>query len=141
VPRPTVLLPPWETKPKPGACNTERAADGQAADLRLRSLFSGAGSGDLFFHQTQAPADGRGYAHAHIACMSRLRFLVLMIEALRPGAFEWVLFESFDDAPGFEPFARSDLSFPTYESAWEAGCAALQSRMEEPKLDLLDDED
>ncbi|MBT2326903.1 hypothetical protein J7E62_31890 [Variovorax paradoxus] len=75
-----------------------------------------------------------------IACMSRFRFLVLMIEALRSGAFEWVLFESFDDVSGFEPFARSELSFTTYKSAWEAGCLALQSRMEEPKLDLLDDE-
>lgn len=72
--------------------------------------------------------------------MHRFRFLVLMIEALRPGAFEWVLFESFDDVPGFEPLARSDRSFPTYERAWEAGCAALQSRMEEPKPDLLDEE-
>jgi len=72
--------------------------------------------------------------------MSHLRFLVLMIEALRSGAFEWVLLESFDDVPGFEPFARSELSFLTYESAWGAGCATLQSRMEDPKLDLLDDE-
>lgn len=71
--------------------------------------------------------------------MSRVRFLVLMVEALRPGAFDWVLFESFDDLSGFEPLARSDLSFPTYERAWEAGCAALQSRMEDPKLNLLDD--
>jgi len=72
--------------------------------------------------------------------MSHLRFLVLMIKALRSGAFEWVLLESFDDVPGFEPLARSELSFLTYESAWEAGCAALQLRMEDPKLDLLDDE-
>lgn len=76
-----------------------------------------------------------------IACMSRFRFLVSMVEALRSGAFEWVLFESFDDVPGFEPLARSELSFPTYKSAWEAGCVALQSRMDDPKLDLLDDED
>jgi hypothetical protein len=76
-----------------------------------------------------------------IACMSRLRFLLLTVEALRSGAFEWVLLESFDDVPGFEPFARSDLSFTTYKSAWEAGCLALQSRMEDPKLDLLDKED
>jgi hypothetical protein len=74
-----------------------------------------------------------------MARMSRFRFVVLMVEALRPGAFEWVLFESFDDMPGFEPFARSDLSFPTYERAWEAGCAALRSCMED--LNLLDDED
>ncbi|CAN7503376.1 hypothetical protein LJR084_003589 [Variovorax sp. LjRoot84] len=75
--------------------------------------------------------------------MSRFRFLILMVDALQSGAFEWVLFESFDDVPDFEPLARSDLGFPTYESAWEAGCAALRSRMgmEDPKLDLLDDED
>jgi hypothetical protein len=73
--------------------------------------------------------------------MSGLRFLVLMVETHRPGVFEWVLLESFDDVPGFEPLARSELSFPTFESAWQAGCAALQTRMEGPKLDLLDEED
>jgi hypothetical protein len=73
--------------------------------------------------------------------MSRFRFLVVMVEALRPGAFEWVLLESFDDMPGFEPLARSELGFPTYESAWEGGCAALQSRMEDPRLNRLGDED
>jgi hypothetical protein len=61
-----------------------------------------------------------------------------MVEARRSGAFEWVLLESFNDLPGLEPLARSDVSF--LESAWEAGCAALQSHMEDPKLDLLDDE-
>ena len=74
-----------------------------------------------------------------MAGMCRARFLVVMVDILRPGAFGWALFESFDDMPGFEPFARSDLSFPTYERAWEAGCAALQSCMED--LNLLDDED
>jgi hypothetical protein len=76
-----------------------------------------------------------------MARMSRFRFVVLMVEALRPGAFEWVLFESFDDMPGFEALARSDCSFPTHDRAWEAGCAALQSRIEDPKLNLLEDED
>lgn len=73
--------------------------------------------------------------------MRRARFLVLTVELLRSGAFQWVLFESFDDLPGFEPFARSDLSFTTYQSAWDAGCEALQSLMAEPTLDLLDDDD
>jgi len=73
--------------------------------------------------------------------MSRSRFLVLEVEMLRSGAFEWVLRESFDDSPDFELFTRSDLSFITSKDAWEAGCLALQARMEEPKLDLLDDED
>jgi len=54
---------------------------------------------------------------------------------LRSGAFEWVLRESFDDSPDFELFTRSDLSFITSKDAWEAGCLALQSRMEDPKLD------
>lgn len=72
--------------------------------------------------------------------MSRVRFLVLVVEALRSGAFKWVLLESFDDVPGFEPCERSDLSFTTHESAWEAGCAALQSRMDDPQV-LLDDEE
>jgi len=73
--------------------------------------------------------------------MSRVRFLVLEVEALRHGAFEWVLLESFDDVHDFELVARSDLIFPTFERAWEAGCQALQSRMEDPKLHLLDEED
>lgn len=57
--------------------------------------------------------------------MSRSRFLILTVEALHPGAFEWSLSESFDDLPGFRPYMRSDRPFPTYESAWEAGCAEL----------------
>lgn len=73
--------------------------------------------------------------------MSGFRFLVLEIETLRSGAFEWVLLESFDDVHDFEFFARSDLIFPTFERAWEAGCLALQSRMGDPKLHLLDEED
>jgi hypothetical protein len=97
--------------------------------------------GELSFHQTQAPADGKSNAHAQHCCMSRFRFLVLIVEALPSGAFEWVLFESFDDVPRFEPLARSELSFTTYKSAWDAGCVALQSRMEDPKLELLDNED
>jgi hypothetical protein len=76
-----------------------------------------------------------------IAGMHRFRFLVLMVEALQSGAFEWVLLESFDDGPGFEPLARSDLSFMTYESAWQAGCAAVQSRMDDPQVIQLDDDD
>jgi len=60
---------------------------------------------------------------------------------LRSGAFKWVLRESFDDAPDFEVLTRSDLSFITSKDAWEAGCLALQARMDDPELDLLDEED
>jgi hypothetical protein len=71
--------------------------------------------------------------------MSRLRFLVLTVEALQPGAFEWVLFESFEDVPGFKPYERSNRTFSTYESAWEAGCAALAFNIENPQLRLVPD--
>ena len=73
--------------------------------------------------------------------MSRFRFLILTVEALRPGAFEWALQESFDDVSGFKPCARSDRTFSTYESAWEAGCAALDADMNEPHPHLLDETD
>jgi hypothetical protein len=69
--------------------------------------------------------------------MSRLRVLAVSVEALRPGAFHWVLLDSFADDSGFRPFARSELSFATYELAWEAGCAALQSVLDDPAVGLF----
>ena len=68
-----------------------------------------------------------------------MRFLVLTIEAIRPGAFEWVLLESFDDVPEFTPVARSAEAFATYQQAWQAGCAALESGLSGPRLEILDE--
>lgn len=76
-----------------------------------------------------------------IGRMSRLRFLVVKVEALRPGAFEWVLLESFDDVSEFTPYARSDRTFATFEAAWEAGRAALESGLKGPQPEIPDDED
>ena len=68
-----------------------------------------------------------------------MRFLVLTVEAIRPGAFEWVLLESFDDVPELTPYARSDRTFATYQQAWGAGCAALESGLNGPRLEILDE--
>lgn len=76
-----------------------------------------------------------------IVHMSRFRFLVLTVEALQPGAFGWVLFESFEDVPGFKPYGRSERTFSTWESAWDAGCEALASNIENPQLRLVSDGD
>ncbi|VTU29425.1 hypothetical protein H6CHR_03192 [Variovorax sp. PBL-H6] len=73
--------------------------------------------------------------------MSRFRFLILTVEALHPGAFEWSLSESFDDLPGFTPYMRSDRTFSTYESAWESGCTALAFNIANSELHLLADGD
>ncbi|MBT2321266.1 hypothetical protein J7E62_02695 [Variovorax paradoxus] len=58
--------------------------------------------------------------------MSRLPFLVMEIEVLGSGAFQWLLFESFDDSSDFSAIARSELTFLTHEIAWKAGCDALR---------------
>ncbi|MBT2327087.1 hypothetical protein J7E62_32935 [Variovorax paradoxus] len=59
--------------------------------------------------------------------MSRFPFLVMEIEILESGAFQWALFESFDDSSNFSVIARSELTFLTRQVAWKAGCNALRN--------------
>jgi len=49
--------------------------------------------------------------------MSRFRFLVVTIEELEPGAFQWLLLESFDDSSEFSAIERSKVTFPTHQVA------------------------
>jgi hypothetical protein len=95
----------------------------------------------FFFHEPGTTTDGACRGHAYHGRMSRLRFLILTVEASRHGSFEWVLYESFDDVSESMPYARSDRAFATYDAAWRAGCVALESDLKGPHLEILGDED
>lgn len=77
------------------------------------------------------PPTAEAISVTSIISMSRFRFLVVTIEELEPGAFQWLLLESFDDSSEFSAIERSKVTFPTHQVAWHAGCAALQTRLRE----------